>query len=70
MSTPTQTESLARFVIMYDLPSDVKAFERHYRDVHIPLAKQLPGLRRLHRQSRREPGHRRAVLPSCHARLG
>ncbi len=36
----------ARFVVMYDTPSDVDAFERHYNDVHIPLAKQYPGLRR------------------------
>ncbi len=33
----------ARFVVMYDTPSDVDAFERHYNDVHIPLAKQYPG---------------------------
>ena len=37
---------LARFVVMYDTPSDVDAFERHYQEVHIPLAKQYPGLRR------------------------
>ncbi|MDQ2805019.1 MAG: EthD family reductase [Pseudomonadota bacterium] len=37
---------LARFVVMYDTPVDVDAFERHYNDVHIPLAKQYPGLRR------------------------
>ncbi len=37
---------LARFVVMYDTPSDVEAFERHYNEVHIPLAKQYPGLRR------------------------
>ena len=36
----------ARFVVMYDAPSDVDAFERHYNNVHIPLAKQYPGLRR------------------------
>ncbi|WP_327141653.1 EthD family reductase [Nocardia sp. NBC_01327] len=42
----TQPKPLARFVVMYDLPADVEAFERHYWDVHIPLAKQLPGLRR------------------------
>jgi len=36
----------ARFVMLYGTPSDVDAFERHYNDVHIPLAKQLPGLRR------------------------
>ncbi|OXM65303.1 EthD family reductase [Amycolatopsis vastitatis] len=34
----------ARFVVLYDTPSDVEAFERHYNDVHIPLAKQIPGL--------------------------
>src|SRR5262245_27944339 len=37
---------LARFIVMYDTPSDVEAFEQHYWNVHIPLAKQLPGLRR------------------------
>ena len=39
-------KQMARFVVMYDTPSDVDAFERHYKDVHIPLAKQYPGLRR------------------------
>lgn len=38
-------KQMARFV-MYDTPSDVDAFERHYNDVHFPLAKQYPGLRR------------------------
>ena len=37
---------MARFVAMYDRPSDVEAFDRHYREVHVPLARQLPGLRR------------------------
>ena len=40
------SRQMARFVVMYDTPSDVDAFERHYNDVHIPLAKQYPGLRR------------------------
>ena len=39
-------EPMARFVVMYDTPSDIDAFERHYNDVHLPLAKQFPGLRR------------------------
>lgn len=39
----------ARFVVLYDEPSDVEAFERHYEDVHLPLAKQYPGLRRFTR---------------------
>jgi uncharacterized protein (TIGR02118 family) len=33
------------YVVMYDTPSDVDAFERHYNDVHLPLAEQCPGLR-------------------------
>jgi uncharacterized protein (TIGR02118 family) len=37
---------MARFVVLYDTPSDVEAFERHYNEVHIPLARQFPGLRR------------------------
>jgi len=36
----------ARFLVLYDTPRDVEAFERHYRDVHLPLARALPGLRR------------------------
>jgi uncharacterized protein (TIGR02118 family) len=44
-----------RFVVMYDVPSDIDAFERHYNDVHIPLAKQLPGLRRYTRSHEPAP---------------
>ncbi len=36
---------MVRFLAVYDKPSDPVAFDRHYREVHIPLAKQLPGLR-------------------------
>jgi uncharacterized protein (TIGR02118 family) len=36
---------MVRFMILYQRPPDVAAFERHYIDVHVPLAKQLPGLR-------------------------
>ena len=46
METQRVTKQTARFVVMCDTPSDIEAFERHYREVHIPLAKQLPGLRR------------------------
>ncbi|MEU6555251.1 EthD family reductase [Streptomyces sp. NPDC046915] len=41
-----KAEQTARFVVMYDTPTDVEAFERHYNEVHVPLAKQYPGLRR------------------------
>ena len=36
----------ARFLILWDTPEDPDWFERHYREVHVPLVKQLPGLRR------------------------
>ncbi|GAA2031933.1 hypothetical protein GCM10009839_34980 [Catenulispora yoronensis] len=35
----------ARFYFYYEQPTDPAAFDRHYRDVHIPLARRLPGLR-------------------------
>ncbi len=36
----------ARFLAVYETPADPAAFDRHYREVHIPLLRQLPGLRR------------------------
>lgn len=36
----------ARFLALWGQPDDPAAFERHYRDTHIPLALQIPGLRR------------------------
>ena len=36
----------ARFQVQWDVPSDPEAFERHYREVHVPLSLALPGLRR------------------------
>lgn len=36
----------ARFIVLWDVPQDPVAFDRHYREMHIPLVRQLPGLRR------------------------
>jgi uncharacterized protein (TIGR02118 family) len=36
----------ARFLAVYETPADPEAFDRHYHDVHIPLGRRLPGLRR------------------------
>ena len=33
-------------VVIYRAPQDPGAFDAHYVDVHLPLAHQLPGLRR------------------------
>jgi uncharacterized protein (TIGR02118 family) len=38
---------VVRFTILWkSKPTDVQAFERHYHDVHLPLALKLAGLRR------------------------
>jgi uncharacterized protein (TIGR02118 family) len=33
-------------LVLWNTPEDPMTFERHYRNVYIPLVKQLPGLRR------------------------
>lgn len=37
---------MARMVVIYKTPKDIPTFEKHYWEVHIPLAKNLPGLRK------------------------
>jgi uncharacterized protein (TIGR02118 family) len=38
---------MVRFIVIWqNTPTDPEAFDRHYREVHIPLGKSLPGLRR------------------------
>jgi len=37
---------MVRFLVLYDMPEDPAAFDKHYNEIHIPLAKQLPGLLR------------------------
>jgi uncharacterized protein (TIGR02118 family) len=36
----------ARFLVLWYTPEDPDLFERHYREVHVPLVKRLPGVRR------------------------
>jgi len=36
----------ARFLALYEAPADPETFGRHYRQIHIPLLRRLPGLRR------------------------
>ena len=35
-----------RLTIQYGAPADAAQFDAHYRDVHVPLALAVPGLRR------------------------
>src|ERR1700710_525541 len=37
---------MAEVVVLYKTPKDPAAFDKHYADTHIPLAKKLPGLRK------------------------
>ena len=37
---------MAQVVVMYKHPSDTAAFDRHYLEKHIPIAKKIPGLRK------------------------
>jgi uncharacterized protein (TIGR02118 family) len=37
---------MACMMVVYKTPKNVAAFDKHYFEVHIPLAKQLPGLRK------------------------
>ena len=37
---------MAQLVVIYKTPKDPAAFDKHYADTHIPLAKKLPGLRK------------------------
>lgn len=38
---------MVKLVALYKKPADVAAFEQHYTEVHTPLVKQMPGLRKL-----------------------
>ena len=37
---------MARLLVMYKTPRDAAAFDRHYAERHIPLAKKIPGVRK------------------------
>ncbi|MNL55148.1 EthD protein [compost metagenome] len=37
---------MARMVVIYPTPENVEAFDRHYFEIHVPLAKKIPGLRK------------------------
>jgi uncharacterized protein (TIGR02118 family) len=46
MENSMKTTPGARMVVIYRIPKDREAFDRHYFDIHVPLAKKLPGLRK------------------------
>ena len=38
---------MVKCIVLYRKPGDVAAFERHYREIHTPLVRKMPGLKRL-----------------------
>jgi uncharacterized protein (TIGR02118 family) len=38
---------MVKLVVLYRHPADKEAFDAHYNVVHLPLARQIPGLERL-----------------------
>jgi uncharacterized protein (TIGR02118 family) len=38
---------MAHVVVMYKTPKDAAAFDKYYSEIHTPLAKKIPGLRKL-----------------------
>ncbi len=37
---------MAQMVVIYNTPTDPAAFDKHYFEIHVPLAKKLAGLRK------------------------
>jgi uncharacterized protein (TIGR02118 family) len=37
---------MAQLVVMYKTPRDAAAFDKHYAEKHIPIAKKIPGVRK------------------------
>ncbi len=37
---------MARLVVMYKTPQDAAAFDKHYFEKHVPIAKKIPGVRK------------------------
>ena len=37
---------MAKLVVIYKTPKDKAAFDKHYFETHVPIAKKIPGLRR------------------------
>lgn len=37
---------MARLVVRYKTPKDAAAFDKHYAETHIAIAKKIPGLRK------------------------
>jgi uncharacterized protein (TIGR02118 family) len=43
---PRKEDTMARLVVMYRTPKDAGAFDKHYFERHVPLAKKIAGIRK------------------------
>lgn len=39
-----EEKDMAKMIAIYKTPKDPAAFDKHYYEIHVPLAKRLPGL--------------------------
>jgi uncharacterized protein (TIGR02118 family) len=37
---------MAMLMVTYGMPKDAAAFDRYYHDIHVPMTKKVPGLRK------------------------
>lgn len=37
---------MVKLTVLYKKPADPQEFDRHYMEIHIPIASKMPGLRR------------------------
>lgn len=37
---------MAQLIVKYKTPEDAAAFDRHYLEIHVPMTKKIPGLRK------------------------
>ena len=38
---------MVKLIALYRKPTDIEAFRKHYFEIHVPLAKKMPGLRKI-----------------------
>ena len=39
--------SMVKLIALYRKPDDIGSFDKHYHEVHLPLIRKIPGLRRI-----------------------
>src|ERR1700691_603489 len=42
----TRSTQMAQLLVMYKTPRDTAAFDKHYFEKHLPIAKKIPGMKK------------------------